>query len=241
LKQFFYMGTVNPLRPTKETLFWASIFLGLYLFCAYLLKGPEAHAPTFVLAIFLAWLSAWDITTGILPHRLTKPLLILGIIYHLITPGGDYQAALLGTILAFLFLWALNRLHKLVKGEDALGGGDIWLSAAGGAWLTFLGLGNMLFYTGLASIGPILFFAIKDKIKGNPGKTYMPLGPFLSSAIWLVWLIHPPIETYFTYPPFDYERFLKMAPATAQSGHLHHASIRQHYPYLNISQSPLDG
>lgn len=64
------------------------------------------------------------------------PLLLAGLVLHLVTDRENLPLYLLASALGFsLSLWAVARLYRALRGFDGLGLGDAKLLAAAGAWL----------------------------------------------------------------------------------------------------------
>lgn len=83
-----------------------------------------------VLAITLLLLSWIDMTTGLLPDRLTQPLLWVGLLFNLDGVFVSLQEAVLGATGGYLFLWFMNLLYRTIAGHDGMGYGDFKLTAA---------------------------------------------------------------------------------------------------------------
>ena len=88
-----------------------------------------------LLLFFLLTLATIDWETGYLPDRLTWPLLALGLGASALelTPAtalGSLVAATLGGGM----LWLLQSGYARLRGREGLGGGDVKLVAAAGAW-----------------------------------------------------------------------------------------------------------
>lgn len=94
----------------------------------------HAAAITAFLLSLLA-LTAIDLDTGLLPDRITLPLLWLGLIAAAAGHGPAATSAILGAVIGYLTLFALNQIARLMTGEDGMGGGDMKMAAMMGAWL----------------------------------------------------------------------------------------------------------
>jgi prepilin signal peptidase PulO-like enzyme (type II secretory pathway) len=137
-----------------------------------------------LLAILLA-LCAVDLEEMLLPDVLVAPLLPLGFLYQTLY-GAGMTAALLGAGGGFAALWLIGALYRQSRARDGLGGGDVKLAGALGAWVGVQSLSWFLlgaFATGLIGMGlPIL---LGRKQAGVP----VPFGPFLalSAAVFVLW------------------------------------------------------
>ena len=142
--------------------------------------GPSVNGLMILVAawLFIA-LSVADIRHFVLPDRLTLSLLWIGLMG---SAGGwlphGAGAAIFGVAAGYSFLWILRELHFYLRGVIGIGGGDLKLLAAIGAWV---GIENLFLTAALAAIlGLILsvLFAILPKREGG----YSPFGPSLALA-----------------------------------------------------------
>ncbi len=131
----------------------------------------------------LAWLD-WE--NFWLPDVLTLPLLVGGLaLTWLVTPWALTDHAL-GAVAGYAGLQALNLLYRTLRKRDGLGEGDAKLLAAGGAWLGWQALPDVVLLGALAGIG----LAGVAKLRGATlaAATKLPFGTALAAAIWAVWL-----------------------------------------------------
>jgi len=129
---------------------------------------PRALAE-FTLTALLLTLAAIDLDTWLLPHRLTWPLLALGLAATAlgVAPAPSLASAALGAALGFgsfaLISLAGERLFK----KEALGFGDVFLLGGLGAWL---GAGALLPVVLLASVqGSLVGLALILVGRSQPG------------------------------------------------------------------------
>jgi leader peptidase (prepilin peptidase)/N-methyltransferase len=134
-------------------------------------------------AVFCSMLFAlsvidWD--TTLLPDTLTLSLVWLGLIASTtglidISP----QVAIWGAVLGYSFLWLVSIVFEWVTGKVGMGGGDLKLLAAIGAWLgPMTGLSVVM----LASLlGACVGLVLKANNKLREGR-FIPFGPFMSFA-----------------------------------------------------------
>ncbi len=134
-----------------------------------------------------------DLFHKIIPDKLSLPLLIVGLLFSFL-PASDIglKAALIGAGFGFfLFLVTAVAFEKITK-KESLGGGDIKLIAAIGAFLGFFGI---VFTIILGSILAMLFLLIS---KHDRQKEF-PFGPYLLLASLLyIFTADPMLQLYFT-------------------------------------------
>ncbi len=145
-----------------------------------------------VMALF--WID-WD--TTLLPDSLTQPLLWLGLMAAFMGLNpliADISHAFWGAVVGYLLFvpiaWAVGKW----KGQQAMGNGDFKLMAALGAWLGWQALLPIVLMSSVVGsiIGVGLMLGSKLRSYGNQegeGGVYMPFGPFLVLAGFLVYLI----------------------------------------------------
>ncbi|MDJ0708608.1 MAG: prepilin peptidase [Leptolyngbyaceae cyanobacterium MO_188.B28] len=149
--------------------------------------------------VFLSWLVALaliDIDTFTLPDALTRPGLILGILFQVglaydptapVTSGS--QGIIMGSLGAVLGLWLFDLITILgsaALGQAAMGGGDGKLAAMLGAWLGWRGLLLSLF---LACAAGAFVGGGAMALRLIQRRQPMPFGPFLAlgAGITVFW------------------------------------------------------
>ncbi|MEY4059948.1 MAG: hypothetical protein RL551_1204 [Pseudomonadota bacterium] len=141
-----------------------------------------------LLALALLYLAYIDWRTLRLPNAITLPLIFLGITFNsisglcLTTPS----SALIGALLGYTSLWALNAGYRLLKNRNGIGMGDAKLLAALGAWLGWGALPSVLL---IASATGIVGGLVWLQLRGHQLQQAFPFGPFLVIAgiIELLW------------------------------------------------------
>ncbi len=93
-----------------------------------------------------------------------------------------------GVLAGFGLMLAVAFLGRALWKKDALGGGDVKLMAALGA---FLGWGGVLATLALGSFLGTLWAAALFSLKKLRRGSYLPFGPFLALAAWILWLRAP--------------------------------------------------
>lgn len=125
----------------------------------------------------------WD--TFLIPDELSLGLLAAGLLSAPVNPSfqgpalGRIGWSLAGAAAGFLLCWAVAWLGELIFKKEAMGGGDIKLLAAVGAWTGALGAVDCLILASLfgSLYGGGLLWAGKLR-RRDP----IPFGPFLSAG-----------------------------------------------------------
>ncbi len=141
-----------------------------------------------ILILTLLYLAYVDWRTFRLPNAITFPLIIFGISFNWISDLRfvSLPFAVLGAILGYGSLWALNIGYRLLKHRNGIGMGDAKLLAALGAWLGWSALPSILLMASIAGIvGGIAWLWWR----GHQLQQAFPFGPFLAIAgiIELLW------------------------------------------------------
>lgn len=135
----------------------------------------------------LACIDGWRF---LLPDKLTLPLLLTGLVLAATEDGDALAARLAGAGFGFGLFWALRALYRRLRHREGLGGGDVMLLAASGAWVGFQGIPSVILIAALSGLaGAFLVSAITKKPLGS--RSRIPFGLFLALGTWLVWLYGP--------------------------------------------------
>lgn len=134
-------------------------------------------------------LAVWDLRCGLLPDRLTLPLLLAGLAATALLSPARLEAHLLGAATGFLSLAALRALYRRLRGREGLGLGDAKLLAAGGAWLGWEGLASVVLWACATAVLSLLPGHLAGRRLTR--HTSLAFGPWLALGIWLVWLLGP--------------------------------------------------
>lgn len=151
----------------------------LFATIAYFFGPSITTMAVLCAAWFFVALSVADIRHFVLPDSLTISLLWIGLMcaalqWTRISPSD----AILGASAGYIFLWVMREAHYMLRGIIGIGGGDLKLLAAIGAWV---GIKSLFMTTALAAITGlvlIMIFSILPKRDGG----YSPFGPALSIA-----------------------------------------------------------
>lgn len=145
--------------------------------------GWEACALGWVL-LTLAWLD-WEHFW--LPDALTLPLMVAGLILAWLETPWDLTDRATGAIAGYLVLRVLDRIYHALRKRDGLGAGDAKLLAAGGAWLGWQALTDVVLLAAVLGLG----IALLARLRGRQvlAATPLPFGTALAAAIWAIWLV----------------------------------------------------
>lgn len=148
-----------------------------------IIGGPTMCLPGGLLfGWFLLTLGWIDHLTLLLPDRLTGPLLVCGLGSHITAGDGGsaFHDGLLGAIGGGTLLWLVQRLFQWIKGYEGMGGGDIKLLAALGAWLGWQVLPGLCCCAALSGLAG---YAICGRMQRK-----IPFGPCLALAGWVIYI-----------------------------------------------------
>jgi len=164
----------------------APLFLHLQYLHIADLAGLDADILPLVLfggVLFcgLLALAIIDLRTFRLPNLLTFSLIGLGGIQAYIL-NSDLPPALIGAGLGYTVFVVVEIGFRRLRGKDGLGRGDAKLLAAGGAWCGWTGLSFIVLIASLLGIIAACLPMFKNHEDG-----WIPFGPFLALAIFIVW------------------------------------------------------
>jgi len=158
--------------------------IGVTAVLAFGAGWPAAGAA--VLLLLLLTLAVIDAETGFLPDALTLPLILLGFAFATAPGGTGLLSAAAGAAIGGGGMWLLAALYERLRGAEGLGGGDVKLVAAGGAWC---GAAALPFILLAASLSGLLFAGLA-MLGGRSEKSLQAeirFGPFLAAGIGAVY------------------------------------------------------
>lgn len=141
-----------------------------------------AALPFFILYALLTLALSWhDWRTGLLPDKLTCPLLWSGVLYHLCLYPAWLSLSLWGAIGGYGTFAVIYWGYRGVRHREGLGYGDVKLLAALGAWHGWRALPELIL---TASSLALLFIGLSAlyQRKWQAIKNPLPFGPFLAAA-----------------------------------------------------------
>jgi leader peptidase (prepilin peptidase)/N-methyltransferase len=139
-----------------------------------------------VLAWGLLVLAVIDIDEQLLPDQITLPLLWLGLISNLDGRPVALSDAVVGAAVAYLSLWLVFQLFRLLTAKEGMGYGDFKLFALFGAWMGWQMLPQIILLSSLS--GAVIGIAL-TVLRGRDHQIPIPFGPYLilGGLIALFW------------------------------------------------------
>lgn len=165
---------------------WVQVPPGLAVLCAgllvvaclpFVLQPSHLAAARFVACTVLLVLALIDARCGLLPDALTLPLLWAGLLVAWTGAGVGLHDAVVAAVAAYTLLRGMDMVFEAWRGHAGMGGGDMKLAAALGAWLGWEALPGVL----LAACVTAVIFAMLQPVRGA-WRSSLAFGPFLALA-----------------------------------------------------------
>jgi prepilin signal peptidase PulO-like enzyme (type II secretory pathway) len=148
-------------------------------------EGIELFWSYSVFCALLLLQARIDAQTGMLPDRLTLPMLWLGLLFNLFGGWATLEHSVAGAATGYIVMWLLVTVFRWSTGREAIGRGDFKLSAAIGAWLGIWALPNVWLFASLW----VCLTAVLDHVRGKQAfRAPRPFGPGLAFGGILVML-----------------------------------------------------
>ncbi len=187
LKDFFAFDKDE--RPLiKSALFTGRTYLiftgyialfALYIFSTGLNLSTEQLAAWVGAFLLLSLLTEVDVKHFILPDHITVPMILILYLASPLTSGLSSTESLWGLVIGGGAFALLAFTFFKVTGKHGMGGGDIKLMAALGAWVGVAGIPILMLFASLSSL--VTIFIRKGLSKGEL-KDPLPFGPFLCTG-----------------------------------------------------------
>lgn len=172
--------------PTRY--FWVELGSTVLALLCYLKWGVAWESVGYFLFLYCLWIVSWiDAQHYLIPDKISFPLIIIGLVFHLITHKLPIPQSLIGGLIGYGALRLIFEIHFRLTGRQGMGFGDMKLFAAIGVWLGGYALPHVLL---IACVTAIVWVLLSRLIK--PQLSVVPLGPFLSVGAAIV-LFYPRI------------------------------------------------
>ena len=146
-----------------------------------------APLPFFVVYTLLTLALSWhDWRTGLLPDRLTCPLLWGGVLYHLCFYPASLTLSLWGAIGGYIAFALIYWGYRGLRHREGLGYGDVKFLAALGAWHGWQALPELILTATLLALIFISLSALRLR-EWQALKNPLPFGPFLAAAGFIIY------------------------------------------------------
>lgn len=183
-KCFFCKEGISKQYPIVEALTAIVLTSGWY----FLFK--QFNSPVFfiyMLALIISWMIIlFDYKYFIIPDYLNYSLLWTGLLASATSLNIiNASSSIIGAVVGFMILFIIAKIGKLVKGQDAMGDGDLKLLAGLGA---LTGAMSTFFIVGISSFVGIftyIIFKYIHKNKNTEEENMVPYGPSLIIAFWI--------------------------------------------------------
>ena len=137
-------------------------------------------------------LACIDQNEGYLVDEITVPLIWIGLLLNCFATIVSAEQAIWGAVAGYVSFFLLNLIFKAIRGRPGLGGGDMKLLAALGAWLGWELLPAMVL---IASLSGLAFYCILHLRRRYALSDAIPFGPYLAFSGILSFLFHPQLKT----------------------------------------------
>jgi leader peptidase (prepilin peptidase) / N-methyltransferase len=151
----------------------------LFLACQRRFGWTPELVSGLVLVLVLVPLSFIDLEHWILPHELTWPGIAAGVVLAVPMGMERLRDAVIGAVAGFFVFWALEWVGEKVFKKEALGGGDKYLLALLGGFLTWKALLGVIF---LSSLQGALVGSLMLLLHGRAGPAPEPEAPLAPPA-----------------------------------------------------------
>jgi len=152
---------------------------------AYTMRLPLVVLAAMAVPILL--LMAFDLRYRVLPDLLTLPTAALGLLAAALTSDHtelEWQTAAMGCFGAGAALWLVQNGFRWLRGIDGLGGGDVKLAAAMGAWLGPVGCAFAIAVAALGALVVEVTISLIRHGRVDPARR-IPFGAYLCGSFWL--------------------------------------------------------
>ena len=167
------IGRINLFLELAFAALWCALTISL---------GPTTQALVwagFFSVLLVLLVIDWQ--TMLLPDALTLPLMWAGLLLASFGATGlSLHLSLWGAAAGYMLLWLVAQAFKRLRGIEGMGGGDLKLLAALGAWLGVGALLPLVLFSSLLHVA----LALVLRQRTQP----VPFGPALVAAAVIVWL-----------------------------------------------------
>ena len=168
--------------------------------CGVCIAGVSFYAlspGTALVSCLLGWamlaIALIDAQRFTIPDVLSLPAIPAGLLAsgYLLDPWSSQLVSLdhaIGACLGGAVFWLVREAYWRLRRREGLGLGDVKLAAAGGAWVGWERLADMVLLSAAAALSLAVALAA---LRGGrlSGAERLPFGAFLAPSIWVVWVV----------------------------------------------------
>jgi leader peptidase (prepilin peptidase)/N-methyltransferase len=152
----------------------------LFGLVAWQFGATPTTAAALVLCAILVALTLIDADRQLLPDTLTLSLLWIGLLVNLAPFGfAPIREAVIGAVAGYLTFWLVATGFRLLRGIEGMGGGDLKLLAALGAWFGWTSLLPIILVS--AGVGSVVGVSLMLARRATM-LTRLPFGVYLAPA-----------------------------------------------------------
>lgn len=148
-----------------------------------------------VLFYILLVLSFIDVEMGIVPYGIVIFGAAAGVLMIYIEKGSALTSNLIGALVGFVLVLFSYFLGRIILKKDAIGGGDLYLTAMLGLYLGWQKIITAYFLSFL--IAGVFIILLSLKLKKVPRDMKIPFGPFLSVGGFLGLIVGDKINNFY--------------------------------------------
>jgi leader peptidase (prepilin peptidase)/N-methyltransferase len=154
-------------------------------------------AKTALVSCALGWtmlaIAAIDAQRLMIPDVLSLPAIPFGLLASgcMLDPSTSQFVSLqhaIGACFGGASFWLVREVYRRLRKREGLGLGDVKLAAAGGAWVGWINLSDVVLLAVVAALGFACARAIVQR-NGLSGTERIAFGAFLAPSIWIVWAL----------------------------------------------------
>ena len=154
---------------------------------AFWAAPDNALYPSIILGWLLVILARIDFEHFILPDPLNFTVALMAVWIIPFKQPADLPNHLLGGVIGFALLWAIDAAYKRWRGHAGLGRGDAKLLGALGLWVGLTGLPTVLLIASASGLVAALGGALISR-QSLDRRTVIAFGPWLALGGWVAWL-----------------------------------------------------
>ncbi|HZA13341.1 MAG TPA: prepilin peptidase [Myxococcaceae bacterium] len=202
--------------PISPRYLFVELLTGLlFVGCLQRFGWTYELVPALALVTLLIPLTFIDLEHWLLPFSLTLPGIALGLVLSIPLGGERFIESAIGAAVGFGAFWLLELVGEKVFKKEALGGGDKYLLAMIGAFLSYRPLLGVIFLSSIqGAVVGVALLALRGRAgpapepqgpksekdlaavknaddEWQPGPTNIPFGPWLSLAALEILLLGP--------------------------------------------------